>query len=349
MRKRSHFWTFIVISSILAIVPLGVRGNGYLMHLLIMALIWSVVAAAWDVILGYAGIFNLAQIGFFALGAYASGMLAVNLGVSPWLGLLAGAAVGGLAGVLIGLPCLRLKGIYVALMTLAFFEVIGPFIVVGREIGTGGKGGLQPIPPFSIGSYRFSASNPLPWYYVAFGIFFLSLFVIYRLINSRFGMAFIALRDQEPLAQSLGVNRFRSSLILTAVAAALTGLTGAFYAHYVASISPRLLGLENFLFLLIMVIFGGAGNYPGAVIGAFAVTFLNDALRPLENFRLLVLGALLVLLIILLPQGLMGTLDLAWGRLRQGRLRQGRLRQGRLRQGRLRQGRLCLGSRAVVP
>lgn len=316
MKKRTHFWTFILISGILVVLPLGFRGNGYLMHLLIMALIWSVVASAWDVILGYAGIFNLAQIGFFALGAYASGMLSINFGVSPWLGLLAGAAVGGISGVLIGLPCLRLKGIYIALMTLAFYEVIGPFIVVGRAVGTGGKGGLQPIPPFSLGGYRFTASDPVPWYYVAFIIFFLSLFVMYRLINSRFGMAFIALRDQEPLAQSLGVNRYRSSLILTGIAAALTGLIGAFYAHYVASISPRLLGLENFLFLLIMVIFGGAGNYPGAVIGAFAITFLNDALRPLENFRLLVLGALLVILIILLPQGLMGTLDNLWALLR---------------------------------
>jgi len=279
------------------------------MHLLIMSLIWAVVAASWDIVLGYAGIFNLGQIAFFAIGAYVTGILSKNLGVSPWIGLIAGGFVAGISGILIGLPCLKLKGIYVALMTLAFYEVIGPLIVVGRPIGTGGKGGLLPIPPLSVGSYVFSSSRPVPWYIVAFAIFTICVFVIYRMINSYFGLSFVALRDQENLAQSLGVNRFKASLLISGSAAFLTGVAGAFYAHYVSSISPRMLGLDSFLFLLIMVIFGGAGNFPGAVIGAFFITFINDLLRPLGTYRLLVLGALLVALIILLPRGIMGTIQ----------------------------------------
>jgi len=309
MKTQRHFTTYLVVCALVLIAPLIFKNNNYVLHLLIISLVWGVVAASWDLILGYAGIFNLGQIAFFAIGAYISGMLSKHLGISPWAGIFLGAIGAGIAGFLIGLPCLRLRGIYIALMTLAFYEVIGPLISVGRVIGTGGQNGLFPIPPLSIGSYVFSSGNLIPWYFVAAAFFIVFLFVIFKLINSPFGLAFTALRDQEAFAKSLGVNRYVSSLILTAIAAFMTGAIGSYYAHYVSVISPRLLGLENFLFLLIMVILGGAGNFPGAVIGAFAVTFLNDWLRPLGNYRLLVLGALLVVLIILLPKGIMGTID----------------------------------------
>ncbi len=309
MKTKRHFLTYLILIGIAAILPLFFSNNSYVMHLFIMALIWGIVAASWDLILGYAGIFNLGQIAFFAIGAYASGMLSKHLGISPWLGIPIGGIIGGFFGFLIGLPCLKLKGIYIALMTLAFYEVVGPLITVGRAVGTGGQQGLYPIPPLRLGSYIFNSSELVPWYYVAFVLFVVFLFVIYRLINSNFGLAFTALRDREDLAKSLGINKYMASLLLTAVAAGITGAAGAYYAHYVSVISPRLLGLENFLFLLIMVILGGASNFPGAVIGAFAVTFLNDWLRVLEDFRLLALGGLLVVIIILFPKGIMGSID----------------------------------------
>ncbi|MEW5722508.1 MAG: branched-chain amino acid ABC transporter permease [Thermodesulfobacteriota bacterium] len=312
MGRARELGVVLAIGLVLLVLPLFLHGHGYLLHLLIMAMIWAGVASAWDLVLGYAGVFNLAQVGFFAIGSYATGMAAIHLGLSPWLGLLLGGAAGGLAGVLIGLPCLRLKGIYVALMTLAFFEVIGPLIVVGRDVGTGGKGGLFPIPPLSLGGYTFNPDQPLPWYFVALGLLMVSLLVVYKMIHSMTGEAFTALRDSEPFAQSLGVNRLKYSLIVVGVSAAVTGLLGAFYAHYVAVVSPRMLGLDIFLFLLIMIIFGGAGQFPGAALGAFAITFLNDALRPLETYRLLVLGLLMVIMIALLPRGLIGYLDPLW-------------------------------------
>ena len=299
----------VVMLIIVALMPIVFQNNSYLMHLLIMSMIWGVAAAAWDLILGYGGIFNLAQVGFFAIGSYATGMTTIHLGVSPWLGLLIGAAAGGASGILIGLPCMRLRGIYVALMTLAFFEVIGPFIVVGDIIGTGGKAGLFPIPPFTLGGYVFNAHESLPWYYLALFLMAICLFIIYWLIHSMLGLSFTALRDSETFAQSLGVNRSKSALIVTGIASAMTGLIGAFYAHYVVVISPRMLGLDTFLFLLIMIIFGGAARFPGAVIGAFAVTFLDDALRPLGSYRLLAFGGLMVILILLMPKGLMGLLE----------------------------------------
>jgi branched-chain amino acid transport system permease protein len=301
--------TTAVILVVVALAPALFHDNSYVMHLLIMSMIWAVAAAAWDLILGYGGIFNLAQVGFFAIGAYATAMATIHLGLSPWIGLLLGAAASALAGILIGLPCLRLKGIYVALMTLAFFEVIAPLIVVGDVWGTGGKAGLFPIPAFSFGGYTFNSDELVPWYYLGWTIMAVCLFIIYRLINSMLGLSFTALRDAEPFAQSLGINRFKSALMVTGISSAITGLIGAYYAHYVVVISPRMLGLDMFLFLLIMIIFGGASCFPGAVIGAFVITFLDDALRPLGSYRLLAFGGLMVILILLIPKGLMGYIE----------------------------------------
>ncbi len=309
MRKnKKQFNSLIIMIIIIGILPVFLFRNGYAMHLLIMSLIWAVVAASWDLVLGYAGIFNLGQLAFFAIGAYVSSILTINFGMSPWAGLvIAGIAAGGL-GILVGLPCLKLKGIYIALMTLAFYEVVGPLIIVGRPIGTGGKGGLFPVPAFRIGNYLFNSNELVPWLYLTLIFFGVFMFAIYKMINSTFGVAFTALRDNENLAKGLGINKFVYSLLLSGAASFITGVMGAFYAHYVSMISPRMLGLDSFLFLLIMVILGGAGNFPGAAIGAFAVTFLNDALRPLDTWRLLVLGLLLVLLIMKFPKGIIGTL-----------------------------------------
>lgn len=301
--------TMTVVLALVALAPAVFHDNSYVMHLLIMSMIWAVAAAAWDLILGYGGIFNLAQVGFFAIGSYATAMATIHLGISPWIGLLLGAAASGLAGILIGLPCLRLKGIYVALMTLAFFEVIAPLIVVGDAWGTGGKAGLFPIPSFTFGGYTFNSDELVPWYYLGWAIMTICLFIIYRLIYSMLGLSFTALRDAEPFAQSLGINRFKSALMVTGISTAITGLIGAYYAHYVVVISPRMLGLDMFLFLLIMIIFGGASSFPGAVIGAFVITFLDDALRPLGSYRLLAFGGLMVILILVMPKGLMGLLE----------------------------------------
>lgn len=305
---RQVYISLIVVAA-LSILPVFIGDDSYTMQLFIMAMIWAAVSQSWDLLLGYAGIFNLGQIGFFVCGAYASAMLSYHLGVSPWLGLIAGFVVGGVVAVLIGVPCLRLSGIYVALLTLAFFEVLGPLLTVGKAVGTGGKQGLFPLAPFSLGGSPFDYYSKVPWFYLCLILFTFCLIVIYFVINSRFGSSFIALHDSESLAQSLGVDRYRTSLIVVGISGALTGLMGAFYAHYTSVLSPRLLGLDLFLFLVIMILLGGVGKFPGAVIGAFLVTFVDDWLRPTGEYRLVILGGLVVVIVLLAPRGLMGALD----------------------------------------
>jgi len=309
---------YFIFLGIALLLPVFVRFDSHLLHIFIMSFIWAVVACNWDLIMGYTGIFSFGQIAFFTFGAYTSGILTrppeaaaaagasipiFFLGISPWLGILAGGCVAAVAGFIIGLPCLRLKGIYVALVTFALHEALITLIKAGRAIGTGGATNITGIPPLSIGDYVFSAVDRLQWYYVALALGFLVFFIVYRIIHSSTGSAFIALHDAEAFAKSLGIDAYKYSLMVFTVSAFFTGIAGGFYAHYMRVLSPRLLGLDNFVLVLIMVIVGGLGKFPGSVAAAFIFTYLNEFLRPLDVYRTIILGALVIGMIILVPGG----------------------------------------------
>ena len=303
---------FFIILAVLALLPLYFRTNSYVMHILIMCLIWGIVAANWDLIVGYGGVFSFGQIAFFAIGAYTSAVLAktglrsLDIGLSPWLSMFIGGGAAGLSGFLIGLPCLRLKGIYIALVTFTLHETLSPILRLGGDIGTGGAGGCVSIPPFYLGGYIFTPLERVPTFYLALAIFAVVIYLVYRLIHSPIGLAFVSLRDSEPLARSLGISEYKYKLILFTISAFLTGIAGAFYAHYTGLISRTVLGLDVFVLVIVMVIVGGLGRFPGAIIAAFIFTILNEFLRPLEAFRPIILGILAIVIIIWAPEGLTG-------------------------------------------
>jgi branched-chain amino acid transport system permease protein len=299
--------TLLVMLAVLLLLPSYFHSNQYIMHILIMCLVYSVVAVGWDFMMGYAGIFTFGQFAFFAIGAYASGMLTLYAGIPPAAGILLAGLITAGVGIIIGLPCLRLKGAYIALVTFALHLILVPLINsdVGRAIGTGGTVGLIGIPHLAAG---FSLVTKVPWYYTLLGVAFLSFFVVYKVIHSSIGLAFVSLRDSTNLAKSLGVDEFKYKLMVFGISAFLTGIIGAFYAHYTGLVSTRILGLDIFLMVMVMLVIGGMGRFPGAAIGAFIVTFLNEALRPLGEYRLLIFGAIVVAVIVLVPEGLMGAL-----------------------------------------
>ena len=305
-------YVMLISLAILLIVPAGLRGSQHLMQLLIMSFIWGSLVASWDLMLGYARIFSLGHIAFFAIGGYTTAILSMQLGMSPWLTIFLAGLISSGIGFLIGLPCLRLRGTYVGIITLTLHLVMPTLIVNGEFIGTGGSYGLTGIPTLQVGGYIFPDPivNQIPWYYLAFGICFGIIFAVYRIINSPLGLAFVALRDAEPLAKSSGINEYKFSLILFGIAAFLAGISGAFYAHFIGVMSPQIFSISIFLFLFIMVMFGGMGHFPGAVIGAFIITFLNDTLLATGTSRLLILGAIIVVTMIHLPDGMMGIPDL---------------------------------------
>jgi branched-chain amino acid transport system permease protein len=302
--------TLLVMLFVLLLLPAYFHGDQYIMHTLIMCLIYSVVAVGWDFMLGYAGIFTFGQFAFFAFGAYASGMLTLYLGIPIPLGIIVGGLIAAGVGILIGLPCLRLKGAYIALVTFALHLILVPLINsdLGRAIGTGSTRGLLNIPALAVGSYSLSVADKIPWYYTLLGVAFLSFFVIYRITHSSIGLAFVSLRDSESLAKSAGVDEYKYKLMVFGISAFLTGMIGAFYAHYTGIVSTRILGLDIFLMVMVMLVIGGMGKFPGAAIGAFIITFLSEYLRPMEEYRLFIFGAIVVALIVLVPEGLMGAL-----------------------------------------
>lgn len=304
---------------LLAILPIFFHGNNYIMTILILCFIWGVMAASWDLILGYANVFSFGHLSFFLIGGYTSGLLAEYLGLSPWLGYIVGGLAASLIGFLIGIPCLRLQGMYLAIVTFSLQFVLPTFIVWAgpgkfENFSTGGTWGVKTIPSPNLFGYVFSRKELIPWYYLTLVFFVLFISIIYLIIKSNVGLAFIALRDAEQQAKSLGIDEYKYKLLVFALSAFIAGSTGAYYAHFFGFISPASLSLDSFLVVLIMVLFGGLGVFPGAAIGAFVITIVNELLRPTLEWRLVILGGIVILTMMFMPKGVMDILA-ALGRL----------------------------------
>ena len=308
IQMRQELIVFLAMYLILLFLPVFLYKDAYVIGILITCMVWGAMASVWNFTMGYAGIFTFGQFGFFVVAAYTSGMVTKYLGISPWLGILFGGLMAAMVGVLIGLPCMKLKGAYIALITFALHLVVAPMIKVADPLGTGGSTGLMSIPSLSLGAYTFSRTDLIPWYYTVLVISFLVLFIVYKTIFSSVGLGFIGLRDSEDFAKTLGINEYKYKLLVFGLSAFLTGIMGGFYAHYAGIISPRLLGLDIFLLVMLMLIIGGMGIFPGAFLGGFIILFLNEFLRPLAAYRFLIFGAIVVVAIKLMPEGILGYL-----------------------------------------
>ena len=300
MNER-YFWIGLV-----ALIVLGpFVGQNYLLHVLILCFIWSMVVSGWDLVMGYTGIVNFAQLVFFAAGAYASAMIAIYLDVPPLEAIFISAIIAAFIGLLIGLPCLRLRGEYVALFTFAVHLALPSLIRQARPLGTGGSTGLMGIPPLEIGGYTLYTINKLPWYYLTLTLAAVAIYTIYFLILPRkWGRAFICIRNSEAFARSLGVNDYKYKLLVFMISAAITGVAGAIYAHYIGVVTPSILETEFFLIVMLMLCVGGMGLFPGAVLGAFIITIGNELLRGVGEYRLLILGVTVLVSVLFLPNGL---------------------------------------------
>ncbi len=301
MSGRLQFWTGIAAFGLAGFF----LGESYLYHTLILFFIWTIVVVGWDLLLGYVGIFSFAQLVFFAAGAYATGMLSISLGVPSVAALVLGGATVGLIGILIGLPCLRLRGEYVALFTFAVHLALPSILIQGRALGTGGSTGLMGIPPMDVFGKTLYTVDKLPWYFLTLAIAALAVYAVYFVIvPGRLGKAFIMLRDSEEFAKSLGVNDYKYKLIAFTISAFMTGIAGGLYGQYLGVVTPKILGNELFLMAMLMLSVGGLGRFPGVILGAFIITVGNEVLRDAGQLRLLALGVCVVLSILLMPNGI---------------------------------------------
>ncbi|BDG60116.1 branched-chain amino acid ABC transporter permease [Caldinitratiruptor microaerophilus] len=297
--------TWGLIFLVLLVLPVFVNSS-YVLHTAVSFFIWAVVNEMWNLVMGYGGIPSFGQLALFGVGGYASGMLAVYAHVNPWITMPVGALVAGVVGLLLGLPVLRLRGVYVVLLTLAFHQIIYLTIVTDDTKITGGGFGLR-VP--SLGLDRLGPEHELmAYYWVALVLFAVSTYSIFRVVNSRVGLAFKALRDSEAYAVSRGISPFRYKLLLFFISAVFTGLAGAFYGHYLKVMAPGMLSFAQMTNLLAMLVIGGWGSFGGPIVGTLLLTVLNELLKDVDRFRLLLLGAAMVLFVVTMPRGVVPTM-----------------------------------------
>lgn len=303
-------WFYAALLVLCLMLPLLVP-NRYIFQIIIMSTVFSIAALGMNLILGYTGQVSLAHAGFFGIGAYGVGLM-TKAGLSFWLALPVSALAAALAGLIIGLPTLRARGSYFAISTLCFGVIIS--IVAGSWIElTGGYSGLVGIPrpdpialPFA---GRISFESLTAQYYMVLFFLLLTLFVMHRLVYSLQGLCFMAVRSNEALAEAVGINTFSTKVLSFVAANFFAGLAGGIYASLMGSISPGTASISLTFNWLVFIMLGGAATLPGPVIGSFAIPVLMEFLQSFAEYRLIIFGGLLIVVIIYFPRGLMGGLE----------------------------------------
>jgi branched-chain amino acid transport system permease protein len=294
----------LVAGIVLPLVLVRISIGDYLITLLILFFMQAVVAQSWNLIMGYGGIYSFAQVALFAVGGWTSAVLAHSLGWNPFICILFAPVVALIAAIGIGLPTLRLRGVYVVLLTLAFHELARVFAVTGPRFISGGGYGLVTVPTFSFGDNVIGDQRTIYLYYVALVIFLIASFVIWRVIHSPLGVAVTALRDSEAYAVSRGINQFRIRMILFAISAFFTGLAGGYMTHYNGGISTSVFDFPNLIDLLAMIVIGGWGTFEGPILGAAIIIGLDQYLVAIGDYRALFEGLILAGIAVFAPQGL---------------------------------------------
>ncbi|MGA2993125.1 ABC transporter permease [Bradyrhizobium sp.] len=298
-------WLLAAIAVIVAVViPLVITDNGILSGLVIAAILFMTLMGL-DVLMGYAGQVSLGQAGFMAIGGYTSGYLAINYEIEPVLSILAGIGVSLVCALVLSVVTLRLRGLYLALATLAFGLLIDSCAVGFLDI-TGGPSGLVGIPSFSVGSFIFA--SPRAMYYLVLALDLIILIGLVGAMRSGFGRALKAIRSDQMAAAALGINTVRYKLAAFLISVTLASLAGSLYAFFFNFLAPEMVGTSRSLELVAMLIIGGESTLVGGLFGALLLTLLPVIFAPLAIYKTFASGALLVSSFLYLPQGIYGAL-----------------------------------------
>jgi branched-chain amino acid transport system permease protein len=300
-----------VIVAAAAAAPLVVW-NPYQLHTLIMAGIFAVLALSLNLLLGYTGQLSLGHAAFFGIGAYAAALVSVKLEMSPWVGMLAAIVLPGLAGWGIGRLALKLRGAYFVLLTISFAGVVSLVSVNWMDL-TNGPLGIPGVPALAIalpGLPELSLRTKGAFYYLVLGAVVAAYVLCRRVIASRIGRALVALRENETLAESVGIDGTFYLVLAAAISAAMAGAAGGLYAHYTRFVSPEVFLFTYTVTMVIMVVAGGKGTLAGPVVGAVIFTVLPEALRALTSWQwqMLLYGLLLIATLFFMPSGIVPAL-----------------------------------------
>lgn len=244
---------------------------------------------------------------FFAIGAYTTALLTstgnLGAGMSFWIAVPVSVAAATLAGIILGIPVLRLRGDYLAIVTLGFGEIIRVLVVSDLlKPYIGGAQGITQIARPSVGDFRFI--TPQAFYYLLLAGCILAVFIASRLRDGRAGRRWMAMREDEDVAEAMGINLVASKLLAFAIGAALAGLAGSIFASRIASVFPNSFNLLISINVLAIIIVGGLGSLPGVILGSFVLVGLPQLLREFEEYRLLMYGVLLIVMMLVRPEGL---------------------------------------------
>ena len=304
----------LAVVAALAFPQLGLKN--YYLHIAVLSLLHILLALGLNLIAGYAGQLSLAHAAFFGIGAYTTALLTLNQHWSFWLAAPIGAVVAGLVAVAIGLPTLRLKGPYFVISSMGFGEIVR-LIFLNWQSVTRGPNGLPGIPapdPINLGFIKLTFESRMESYYLILFVLFGVLILYYNLVNSRIGRALRAIRNDYIAAQVMGIHIAFYRILAFAGGAALAGLTGALYSGYIRFISPDTFTSGESINILIMMVIGGMGTIVGPIIGAVAITYLLETMRVFAEYRLVIYGLLMFVVILYMPQGVAGMLESLWHR-----------------------------------
>ncbi|WP_342363767.1 branched-chain amino acid ABC transporter permease [Terrarubrum flagellatum] len=296
-----------IVFAAIAAIPLALS-DVYLLNVLVLTLMYAAVSQGWNILGGYCGQISLGHALYFGVGAYATSVLFVNYGVTPWAGMLVGGAMSAIIALMLGYLCFRLKGHYFSIATIVIAE-IGLLLVHNWDFVGGALGIQWPFGPDSWATLQF-ARNKLPYVYFALGLLIATWLVTWMIEDSRWGYWWRAVKDNPEAAESLGVEVFRSKMAAAALSAFFTAIGGAFYAAFVSYIDPE--SVMSFRFSLLFAlpaVLGGIGTLWGAVAGAFILIPLTEITRSYlggsgSGLDLVIYGALVMVVALARPEGL---------------------------------------------
>jgi len=312
-RRQNNQYKYLLFFAIaIFLFPVFVRSK-YFLNVMVFSGIHTIVVIGFCLLMGYAGQVSLGHAAFFGLGAYTSGVLTVKFGFNPWVAFVAGIFVTAFIAYIIGVPSLKLKGHYLAMATLGFGSIIQIIFVQWRSL-TEGSSGLVDIPGISIGGFKFNTD--LKYYYLVWIFAALAILLSLNIVQSRVGRALKALNKKEIGAEAMGVNTAKYKVQIFVLSAIYASAAGSLYTHYITFLSP-----EGFTFLfsvliLVMAVFGGLTNIWGGVVGAVSLTILPEFLRAYKDYDIIVYGVILVMVMMFMPNGILGLVESAIQRIR---------------------------------
>jgi branched-chain amino acid transport system permease protein len=292
----------IAVLSFACLFPFFV--SEYRVNVVITAMIYVVLGLGLNIVVGLAGLLDLGYVAFYAVGAYTYALLNYHYGVGFWAALPLGAMVGAFFGILLGIPVLRLRGDYLAIVTLGFGEIIRLILENWGEF-TFGPSGIANIPrPTFFGMELTRSQGILFIYYIMIGLGVFTVLVVNRLHYSRLGRSWLALREDEIACQAMGIDRMRTKLAAFALGATWAGMMGVVFAAKTAFINPASFTFLESAIILSIVVLGGMGSILGVILAAFILILLPEELRAFSQYRMLIFGASMVLMMVFRPQGL---------------------------------------------